>query len=85
MARRASLHCRECSDRGMHVQRCRTALFVHCCHIILIRNLAIYGYQIPQHPDQLTTPTVDDSIRSLQLNVSCIENVIGGTCADLIA
>ncbi len=47
------------------------------------RDLAQLGYQIPENPDQLTTRSLGDSIRSMQLNISCMD-VTGGTCGDLI-
>ena len=49
-----------------------------------LRNLANYGYQIPQHPDQLTTPTLGDSIRSLALRVTCSGDN-GVSCSDLVS
>ena len=49
------------------------------------RNLANYGYQIPESPDQVVTPSIDDSIRSMQLHVSCGDNQLpGASCEELI-
>ena len=50
-----------------------------------LRNLANYLYQIPQRPDQLTLPSLGDSIRSLEFTVTCGEDVLGGSCGDLIS
>ena len=51
-----------------------------------LRNLANYGYQIPQRPDQLSTPSLGDSIRSLALSITCSgDDVQGGSCGDLVS
>ena len=50
-----------------------------------LRNLANYLYQIPQRPDQPTTPSLGDTIRSLELSITCGEDIQGGSCGDLIS
>ena len=52
-------------------------------HYCALRNLATYGYQIPEKPDQLRTPSVGDSIRSLSLDITCGDDVRGGTCGEI--
>ena len=54
--------------------------------LFVLRNLAIYGYQIPEKPEQLLTRSVGDSIRSLSLDITCSASDLAGTgssCGDL--